>query len=102
MRNFAVHNTGPDLSIPDLISCAMLHFGGADSNSIFSPGTMTTQALINSDLQRGLGRRLRHTTLNTECSKHSHSRICSYNEEYALTIDIQFPPRFKKYCLIYY
>ena len=35
----------------------------------FCPGTMTTHAeLINSDLQRGLGTRLRHThtTLNTE------------------------------------
>ena len=33
----------------------------------FCPGTMTTQAeSINSDLQRGLDRRLRHTTLNTE------------------------------------
>ena len=33
----------------------------------FCPGTMTTQAeSISSDLQRGLGRRLRYTTLNTE------------------------------------
>ena len=33
----------------------------------FCPRTMTTQAeLINSDLQHGLDRRLRHTTLNTE------------------------------------
>ena len=33
----------------------------------FCPGTMTTQAeLINSDLQRGLDRRSRHTTLNRE------------------------------------
>ena len=33
----------------------------------FCPGTMTTHAeSINSDLQRGLDRRLRHTTLNTE------------------------------------
>ena len=31
------------------------------------PGTMTAQAeSINSDLQRGLDRRLQHTTLNTE------------------------------------
>ena len=31
------------------------------------PGKMTTHAeSINSDLQRGLDRRLRHTTLNTE------------------------------------
>ena len=34
---------------------------------IFCPGTMTTHAeSINSDLQRGLDRRLRHTTMNTE------------------------------------
>ena len=33
----------------------------------FYPGTMTTHAeSINSDLQHGLDRRLRHTTLNTE------------------------------------
>ena len=33
----------------------------------FCPGTMTAHAeSINSDLQRGLDRRLRHTTLNTE------------------------------------
>ena len=33
----------------------------------FCPGTMTTHAeSIHSDLQRGLDRRLRHTTLNTE------------------------------------
>ena len=33
----------------------------------FCPGTMTTNAeSINSDLQRGLDRRLRHTTVNTE------------------------------------
>ena len=33
----------------------------------FCPWTITTQAeSINSDLQRGLDRRLRHTTLNTE------------------------------------
>ena len=33
----------------------------------FCPGTITTHAeSINSDLQRGLDRRLRHTTLNTE------------------------------------
>ena len=34
---------------------------------ILCPGKMTTHAAsINSDLQRGLDRRLRHTTLNTE------------------------------------
>ena len=33
----------------------------------FCPGTMTPHSeTINSDLQRGLHRRLRHTTLNTE------------------------------------
>ena len=33
----------------------------------FYPGTITTHAeSINSDLQRGLDRHLRHTTLNTE------------------------------------
>ena len=33
----------------------------------FCPATMTTHAeSINSDLQHGLDRRLRHTTLNTE------------------------------------
>ena len=36
----------------------------------FCPGTMTTHLeSINSDLQRGLDRRLRHTTLNTEQSQ---------------------------------
>ena len=33
----------------------------------FCPGTMTTHAeTMNSDLQCGMDRRLRHTTLNTE------------------------------------
>ena len=33
----------------------------------FCPGTMTTHAeTISPDVQRGLDRRLRHTTLNTE------------------------------------
>ena len=35
--------------------------------AFFCPGMMTTHAeSINLDLQRGLDRRLRHTTLNTE------------------------------------
>ena len=39
----------------------------------FCPETMTTHAeSINSDLQRGLDRRLRHTTLNTETEPVSH------------------------------
>ena len=38
--------------------------------AIFCPGTMTNHAeSINSDLQRGLDRRLRHTTVNTEQNK---------------------------------